>query len=90
MPIDTATHRNNTAGPHRPTPPYPAIDPSMTYPIRRLADWGFGARTVAAMQRDGLPVLRFSKWRFVSGKALVEFLERAAVATREGTKCANQ
>jgi len=38
------------------------------------------------MQRDGLPVLRFSKRKFVSGKALVEFLERAAVETKEGTQ----
>jgi hypothetical protein len=54
----------------------------MVYPIRRLADWGFGARTVAAMQRAGLPVFKFSKWKFVTGKALVEFLERAAVETK--------
>ena len=75
-------HPNNTAGPHRPAPPCPPIDPSMVYPIRRLADWGFGARTVAAMQRAGLPVFKFSKWKFVTGKALVEFLERAAVETK--------
>ena len=58
----------------------------MTYPISRLRDWGWGSRSVARMQRDGLPVLRFSKWKFVSGKALVEFLERAAVETKEGTQ----
>jgi len=83
-----STRPNNLAGPHRPAPPCPPIDPTMVYPIRRLADWGFGARTVAAMQRDGLPVIRFSKWKFVWGKALVEFLQRDAEETKEGTKCA--
>jgi hypothetical protein len=78
-------HPNNTAGPHRPAPPCPPIDPSMVYPIRRLGDWGWGARSVAAMQRAGLPVLKFSKWKFVTGKSLVEFLERTAVETKEGT-----
>lgn len=65
----------NEPGPHRPVPLCPPIDPNMVYPIRRMADWGFGARTVAGMQRDGLQVLRFSKWKFVTGKALVEFLQ---------------
>jgi len=69
---------HNQAGPQRPIPPCPPIDPNLIYPIRKLADWGFGARTVAAMQRDGLSVIKFSKWKFVSGKALVEFLESAA------------
>ena len=82
------TQPRNQAGPHRPAPLCPPIDPTLVYPIRRLADWGFGARSVAGMQRDGLPVMRFSKWKFVSGKALVAFLERAAVraAERNGTR----
>ena len=84
-PANDARPRNQ-AGPHRPTPPCPPIDPAVVYPIRRLSDWGFGGATVAAMQRDGLPVMRFSKWKFVSGKALVEFLERAAEATGEGSR----
>jgi len=67
---------SNQAGAHRPRPPYPPIDPALVYPWQRLSDWGFGARTVAAMQRDGLSVLRFSKWKFVTGTALVKFLER--------------
>jgi hypothetical protein len=68
--------RNNQAGPHRPTPPCPPIDPALFYPIRRLGDWGFGARTVATMQRAGLRVLRFSKWKFVAGSDLIAFLGR--------------
>ncbi len=71
------TRTRNQAGAHRPAPPYPLIDPNVVYPIRRLADWGFGARTVAAMQQNGLRIMRYSKWRFVSGRALIEFLERA-------------
>jgi len=66
----------NIAGPHRQPPPCPPIDPEKVYPIRRLGDWGFGARTVATMQRDGLRVLSFSKWKFVRGSDLVAFLER--------------
>ncbi|NMC19606.1 MAG: hypothetical protein GYA33_04230 [Thermogutta sp.] len=65
-------------GPHRPIPPYPPIDPHVTYPIRRLADWGFGPRSVARMQRLGLPVLRFGKWKFVRGRDLIAFLESAS------------
>ena len=75
----------NAAGPHRPTPPCPPIDPALTYPIRRLADWGWGARSVARMQREGLKVLRFSKWRFVRGVDLLAFLERIETEhAREG------
>jgi hypothetical protein len=59
-------------------PAAPPIDPRLVYPIRRLGDWGFGARTVAAMQRDGLPVLRYSKWKYVRGDALIAFLGRNA------------
>jgi len=73
------TRKQGQAGAHRPSPPCPPIDPNLVYPIRRLADWGFGPRSVSAMQRAGLAVMRFSKWKFVSGRALVEFLERAAV-----------
>ena len=67
----------NQFGPHRPAPPCPPIDPGLVYPFRRLIDWGFGARTVAGMQRDGLKVLRFSKWKFVRGSDLIVFLESA-------------
>jgi len=78
------SHAKNIAGPHRPAPPCPPIDPNVVYPIRRLADWGFGARTVAAMQRDGLPVIRFSKWKFVAGESLVAFLTAQQHVRQEG------
>lgn len=65
----------NIPGPHRPAPPAPPIDPAVVYPFRRLADWGFGPRTVAAMQRAGLRVLRFSKFKFVRGADLIAFLD---------------
>jgi hypothetical protein len=57
-------------------PPCPPIDPALVYPIRRLHDWGFGNRSLAAMQRDGLKVLHYSKWKFVRGADLVDFLGR--------------
>ena len=72
-----------TAGPHRPAPPCPPIDPTLIYPIRRLRDWGFGARTIAAMQRAGLNVCKYSKWKFVFGRDLVDFLRGASVETKE-------
>jgi len=75
-------HPRNAAGPHRPPPPAPPIDPGLVYPFRRLADWGFGARTVAAMQRGGLKVMRFGKWKFFRGADLIEFL--AAQQTGKG------
>ncbi len=68
----------NEAGPRHPPPPCPPIDPRLVYPIRRLADWGFGARTVAAMRKGGLPVLAYSKWRFVRGVDLIDFLAGAS------------
>lgn len=71
----------NQAGPHRPAPPCPPIDPSLVYPIRRMSDWGFGARTVATMQRAGLRVLPFSKWKFIAGCDLVAFLGRESDST---------
>jgi hypothetical protein len=45
------------------------------------------------MQEDGLPVVRYSKWKFVRGSDLVEFLARQAEAAeqaeadREDTVC---
>lgn len=68
----------NTAGAHRPAPPCPPIDPSLVYPIRRLADWGFGARSTAAMQREGLRVLQYSKYKFIRGADLIAFLARGS------------
>jgi len=64
----------NTAGAHRPAPPCPPIDPALVYPIRRLADWGFGARSAAALQRAGLPILRFGKLKFFTGSGLIAVL----------------
>ncbi|NMC21992.1 MAG: hypothetical protein GYA33_16420 [Thermogutta sp.] len=73
-------------GPHRPIPPYPPIDPALTYPISRLRDWGFGPRSVAKMQREGLPVLRYGRWKFISGQALIEFLANAGKAEGKEAK----
>jgi hypothetical protein len=67
---------NNRAGAHRPAPPYPPIDPELCYPWRRLADWGFGGRGLAALKKAGLPVLRFHKQRFFRGSALISVLEQ--------------
>jgi hypothetical protein len=69
------SNKRNTGGPHRPTPPYPAIDPNLLYPLRRLSDLGWGARALALAKRKGLRILAFSKWRYVKGTDLIEFLE---------------
>jgi hypothetical protein len=69
---------NNNASPHRPAPPCPPIDPALVYPWRRLADWGFGARGVAALQRAGLPAMQFGKQKFFLGAALILVLQNGA------------
>jgi len=67
---------SNQAGPHRPQPSAPPIDPALVYPICRLRDWGFGARGVAALQRAGLQTFRFGRLKFFSGAALIDVLQR--------------
>jgi hypothetical protein len=66
----------NTAGPHRCPPSSDPIDPALCYPIRALSKWGFGARSVAALQRAGLPALQFGKLKFFRGVDLIAALER--------------
>jgi hypothetical protein len=73
--------RSTTPGPHRPPPPVPPIDPALVYPIRRLADWGFGARTIAKMQKCGLRMIQFSKWKFFRGADLIDFLGQQGAAS---------
>ena len=72
--------------PSRPAAPTPAL------PTNRPAAWsirsgdlptGGSARTVAAMRKAGLPVLAYSKWRFVRGSDLIAFLAGASEATRK-------
>ena len=65
----------NQGGGHRPVAPYPPIDPLLCYPWRRLADWGFGARSVAQLQKAGLVALRFHKRKFFMGSALIKILQ---------------
>jgi hypothetical protein len=64
-----------------PPPPCPPIVPDYVYPWRRLRDWGFGSRTIAALVKAGLPTLRFGKLKFFRGAALIETL---AGENREG------
>ena len=66
---------NNSAGPHRSTPPYPPIDPALCYPWRRLRDWGFGTHGVKELKKAGLSVLQFHKQKFFMGSALIAVLE---------------
>jgi uncharacterized protein YbjT (DUF2867 family) len=66
----------NQAGPHRNLPREP-IPLHVILPIReacRLLGWG--ARGLAAAKQQGLPVLRFSKWRYVATDDLLAFLRR--------------
>ncbi|MBU4273726.1 MAG: hypothetical protein KKA28_17835 [Planctomycetes bacterium] len=75
---------NNAAGAHRPT--FPPIDPRLCYPWRRLADWGFGSRGIAALQKAGLSALRFHKQKFFLGSALIAVLKNDSGATNDKEK----
>ena len=77
---------HNQVSAHRSAPPYPPIDPRLYYPWRRLGDWGFGARSVAALVRAGLPVVRFGKQKFFMGSALIAVLENGSGATSNKEK----
>ena len=74
----------NEAGPHRPAPPCPPIDPALVYPWARLSDWGFAARSIAALRDAGLVTLRFGKRKFFRGSALIAVLENGNAATLDG------
>jgi hypothetical protein len=80
--MSRSTCTTNAAGPHRPTPPCPPIDPSLVYPVRRLLDWGIGARGLASLKRAGMPILMFSKWRFFRGSDLIAAIERSTTTSR--------
>ena len=67
------THSRDTAR-SRSAPPCPPIVPEFVYPWRRLKDWGFGARSVAALVKAGLPTLRFGKMKFFRGEGLISVL----------------
>src|SRR5512143_3540746 len=73
----------NTPGPARPQSPAPPIDPALTYPLARLADWGFGPRSVAALQRAGLETFKFGKMKFFSGAGLIAVLRRGGQGAGE-------
>ena len=77
----TTAPRQRKSGQRRRAPTFPPIDPSMVYPIRRLADWGFGSRGIAALQKAGLPVFCFGKRKFFSGADLVAVLKKGGSAT---------
>jgi hypothetical protein len=78
--------RRASRGPHgrRPEPPRPPIVPEYVYPWRRLADWGFGSRNVAALVKAGLPVLRWGKMRFFTGRDLIAMLQPASGPAAHG------
>ena len=67
---------SNRPGPHRAQPVAPPIDPGLVYPWRRLGDWGFGSRGVAALVKAGLPALKFGKSKFFRGVDLIAVFER--------------
>ena len=60
--------------PRKHAPPCPPIVPELVYPWRRLADWGFGARGVAALVKAGMPVLKIGKMKFFRGDALISVM----------------
>jgi hypothetical protein len=80
----------NQPGGHRPQPASP-IARGELWPIRLLHErLGFGARTTANMIRQGLPVVCYSKWKFVSTDALIDFLSGQADPSANGEANANE
>ena len=65
----------NIPAPKRQPPPCPAIVPDYVYPWRRLRDWSFGGRGIAALVKAGLPVIQFGKLKFFSGAGLIATLQ---------------
>ena len=67
----------NEAGPHRPGPSGEPMGADELLPIRALHErLGWGPRTVARAQKDGLRVIRYAKWAHVLGSDLIDFLNR--------------
>jgi hypothetical protein len=67
---------HNEAGPHRNLPREP-IPLHAIVPIREMCrSLGWGARGLAAAKKQGLTVLRFSKWSYISSDDLLAFLRR--------------
>ncbi len=83
--MTTATGQRESSR-RRHAPPYPPINPRLCYPWRRLTDWGFGARGIAALQKAGLPVLRFGKQKFFRGAGLISILENGSLPTNHKEK----
>jgi len=64
-------------GPHRPPPSAVGIRADELLPIRALHErLGWGARTTARAQREGLRVLTFAKWKYCRGIDVIAFLDR--------------
>lgn len=76
MPRKPGPRKRNEAGGHRSRPDCPPIHPELTYPLCRLADWGFGNRSVAALQAAGLETFQFGRTKFFTGKSLIATLKR--------------
>lgn len=69
------TRPRNAAGPHRQPPSAIGIRADEILPLRALHErLGWGARTVAQAQRDGLRIARYGKWKYVRGSDIIEFL----------------
>lgn len=77
--------RANQAGPHRPPPSAIGIRADELLPIRALHErLGWGPRTVAKAQRDGLRVLTYAKWKYVTGADVLEFFARLGEGGGDG------
>jgi hypothetical protein len=74
-------------GPHRSPPSTIGIRADELLPIRALHErLGWGPRTVAKAQRDGLRVIRYAKWAYVRGADVIAFLgDQAHVPAKETT-----
>ena len=67
----------NHAGPHRDGPAEP-IEPGQLWPLSLLhTRLAWGARSIAAAQREGLVVHRWGKRAYVATDDLIEFLTRS-------------
>ena len=68
---------HNEAGPHRPGPSGEPIRADELLPWSALhTRLGWGARAVAEARRRGLRPLVFAKRRYITGSAIISFLEK--------------
>jgi hypothetical protein len=76
---------SNQAGAHRPGPSGESVRADELLPWSALhTRLGWGSRTVAKAQRDGLRVLTYGGRKYVTGRSLIDFLDAHPLAGDQG------